>query len=37
MSNDNWVDISKMDTIICAGSLATWAVLWYLAATVLAL
>ncbi len=37
MSNDNWIDISKTDTIICVGSLGTWAVLMYLASTVLAL
>ncbi len=36
MSN-NWIDISKTDGIICIVSLGVWAVLWYLAATALAL
>ncbi len=37
MGNDNWIDISKTDAIICISSLGVWAILWYLAATALAL
>jgi len=37
MGNDNWIDISTMDALIALGGIGIWALLWYLAATTLAL